>query len=212
MSTEVLQQTEFDYETIAEADRAQIRHYARFIRRQEMKLVETVIAIGEALADTKARIGHGRFGDWIAAEFTNWSSDSAQRYMRIYETHKQKPQIAEFGISALHELLRPSVPVAALDEAIEAQAVEPVTVAKAKEIAEKHKPPKKPKAKPAPVVVQDEADESEETDGESWEPMEEPPLPKGETVFTELRRVFDSMSPLQRVTAGGMWRNWCDPE
>lgn len=57
-----------------------------------------------------------------------------------------------------------------------------------------------------------QADESGETDGESWEPMEEPPLPKGETVFTELRRVFDSMSPLQRVTAGGMWRNWCDPE
>jgi ParB-like chromosome segregation protein Spo0J len=44
------------------------------------------------------------------------------------------------------------------------------------------------------------------------EPGDEPPLPKGETVFTRLRELFDEMSPLQRVTAGGMWRNWCDPE
>ena len=44
------------------------------------------------------------------------------------------------------------------------------------------------------------------------EPSDEQQLPKGETVFTRLRELFNEMSPLQRVTAGGMWRNWCDPE
>jgi hypothetical protein len=212
MSIDTITQSTFDYEQIDEADRAMMRHYAKYIRRMEGKTIEGLLLIGETLVDAKAR-SKGKFGKWCESEFDGWSDDTAYRYIRIYEAHKSLPQIAGLNRSALHVLLAPEVAPAAIQEALEVkEAGEPVTVAKAKEIAEKHKPPKKPKAKPAPVVVEDEADDSEEPEGESWDPMEEPQLPKGETVFTRLRELFDEMSPLQRVTAGGMWRNWCDPE
>lgn len=213
MHTEVQEQSTFDYEQIDEADRAMMRHYANYVRRTEAKAFESLLMIGETLADAKAR-SKGKFGKWCAAEFPEWSDDTAYRYIRIYETHKSLPQIAGLKRSTLHVLLAPEVPAEAVREAIELkEAGESVTVAKAKEIAEKHKPPKKPKKpKPAPVVVEDEADESEETDSESWEPMDEPPLPKGETVFSRLRELFNEMSPLQRVTALGMWRNWSSVE
>lgn len=209
MSTEV--QSTFDYSALGPHAR-QVEHFAKFIRRQELKTIEGIIAIGQTLRDAKATIPHGLFMDWVAAEFPKWSPDTSLRYMRIADAYVENRNVADFEISVLHILLEPCAGDA-IDEALEVAATgEPVTVAKAKEIAEKHKPPKKPKPKPAPVVVEEAADESDEPEGESWESMEEQPLPKGETVFTRLRELFDEMSPLQRVTAGGMWRNWCDPE
>lgn len=212
MATDALTTTDgYDYERLPDHKRATMRQYARYIRRQEQKTVENIVQIGDTLIAAEIECDHGEWLIWIAAEFPRWSDQTARRYMRIAEAHKQNQHIVEFGITALHELLAPSVEPAAIEEAIEAtEAGATITVAAAKEIAAKHKKPKAAKVKPEIIPVVEETDDEAGDEPESEPFVEE--LPRGETVFTRLRKVFDEMTPLQRVTATGMWRNWCDPE
>lgn len=200
------EQLTFDYAEIGDEPTAKsLQQYARYIRGQERTLVQCVINIGATLIDAKKIVPHGMFMRWVAVEFPLWSYDSAVKYMRICESCKVTPRIAELGTSVLHDLLAPSAPPAALEEAMEIKATgEKVTVAKAREIVKKHKPAK------AETIEVDPPESYGDEEDEMEPEYEAPELPKAETVFTRLREIFDEMTPLQRVTAGGMWRNWSE--
>ena len=88
---------------------------AEAIRGLMKRSARDIIEIGERLAAVKAEAGHGRFLNWIAAEFA-MSDDSALRFMRVARLAAEKPQIAEFGPSALYLLAAPSTPEAARTE------------------------------------------------------------------------------------------------
>lgn len=200
---DALTTAEFDYALLGDkADALKLR--AAKIRKYEQTTFDSIVAAGRELREAKRDIPHGLFGKWAEAEFPHWSRDTATRYMRIAEAHQQNPQIAEIGISALHELLKPDVAPEAIAEAIDReQSGRHVTVAAAREIAERYTEP----ADEAEPADEPEADEADEPD-EEFEPSDEGPSAEPAGVFTELRRVFDRMTISEAKQAEMLLKEW----
>jgi hypothetical protein len=72
-----LQNVRFDYSTLP-SDLA--TNAIQIAARIKARMVGGYIATGHDLIDMKDRLGHGRFGAWLAAEF-GLSARSAERYM-----------------------------------------------------------------------------------------------------------------------------------
>ncbi len=137
----------FDYGGLDAETRIVVQQRTGEIRTIARRAAADIIEIGGKLNEVKDRLGHGRFGDWLKAEF-GWSQDTAGRFMAVAAKFGQIPQIAEFAPSALYLLAGPSVPDAARAEAIQVvEAGERVTVARAASIVAEHKP------EPAPVYL-----------------------------------------------------------
>lgn len=148
------QLTLFDYNALDSETRVIVQQKAVEIRDRMRSAAQAVIEIGERLIDVKERLGHGKFGQWLDAEF-QWSADTARNYMNVAERFGQNPKISEFAPSALYLLAAPSTPEDARTEAINlAEQGQKITHAVAKQIVTTHKeqaPPKpKPAAAPAP--------------------------------------------------------------
>lgn len=77
----------------------------------------------------KERLGHGRFGGWLQAEF-EMSSDTASRFILAAKRMGQNPQLAEFKPSVIYALAAPSTPDEVVTKATEkAASGEQVTLA-----------------------------------------------------------------------------------
>jgi len=142
----------FDYTSLDPKTSEFVQKQTGEIRVLMKRTVESIFEIGQKLIEVKKRLGHGRFGDWLEAEF-DWSTDTAQRFMRVAQVFAEKPQVALFAPSALYELAAPSTPEAARSEALaRAEAGEPITYTAAKAIKQKYATrPTKPKPEPEPV-------------------------------------------------------------
>ena len=143
------QLTLFDYNALDTETRVIVQQKAVEIRDRMRSAAQAVIEIGERLIDVKERLGHGKFGQWLDAEF-QWSADTARNYMNVAERCGQNPKISEFAPSALYLLAAPSTPEDARTEAINlAEQGQKITHAVAKQIVTTHKEQAAPKPKPA---------------------------------------------------------------
>jgi hypothetical protein len=56
-----------------------VRGKAKEIRGATGRILDAVLATGQALIAVKEALPHGQFGPWLSAEFS-WSERTAQRY------------------------------------------------------------------------------------------------------------------------------------
>ena len=98
---------EFDYGQLDGESRIVVQQRTSELKSLIRRSAQDIIEIGLRLTEVKARLGHGRFGAWLAAEF-HWSPDTALNFMRVAERFGQNPNISEFAPSALYLLAAPA--------------------------------------------------------------------------------------------------------
>lgn len=131
----------FDYTMLDAETSLFIQKQTGEIRALMKRTAQDIIEIGQKLILVKEKLAHGRFLDWIAAEF-EWSYPTAARFMQVANSFSKTYQIDKFAASALYVLAAPSTPATARSEAIaRAEAGEPITYTIAKEIRQKHSSP-----------------------------------------------------------------------
>lgn len=130
----------FDYAALDAETRIVVQQRTEEIRALVHRTAQDIIDIGNKLIDVKERLGHGRFGGWLAQEF-GWTDRMARHMMSVAETFKSEIiSDLSIGPTALYVLASPSVPDAARADAIErAQAGENITAATAREIVQEHR-------------------------------------------------------------------------
>src|SRR4051812_14978208 len=116
----------FDYESLDVGTRAFVLDKTAEIVGRIKRSRQDIIAIGETLIEVKQRLGHGRFGAWIEAEF-QWTERTARSFMAVSEAFKpftekdlaKSATVADLDISsrALYALSAPDVPEEARAEA-----------------------------------------------------------------------------------------------
>jgi len=129
----------FDYDALDTATSVLVQQRTSEIKALMRRSAEDIVAIGTKLTEVKAQLGHGRFGQWLQAEFA-WSQDTAGRFMQVAACFDDIPQIAEFAPSALYLLAAPSTPGTARAEALaRAAAGEAITYSQARGILARHR-------------------------------------------------------------------------
>ncbi len=158
MSTGLSIRKSFDYDSLDITDVVFVQQQTGAIQLLMKRSAEEIVEIGQRLVEVKKRLGHGRFGAWLEAEF-DWTERTARQFMRVSEVFKsEKFSDLKFAPSALYLLAAPSTPESAKEEAItRAEAGEPITHKTAKEIKQKHSPLSKnePEGKLQPDNLQD---------------------------------------------------------
>jgi hypothetical protein len=114
---------EFDYGQLDAATSEFIIKAAGEIRRLGQQTIENVLTIGQHLIEVKARLGHGHFGPWLAAEF-GWTDRTALRFMQCYEFVSSNPTpmsdlVRHLDPTGLYELAAPSTPESARQEVLD---------------------------------------------------------------------------------------------
>jgi hypothetical protein len=107
----------FDDEALDDPTRRIVQQHTGDIKRVAKRVALTIVEIGQKLSEVKEALGHGRFGEWLLAEF-EWTERTAQNLMRVYETFKND-FFSDLRIapSALYLFATPSTPESAREEA-----------------------------------------------------------------------------------------------
>ena len=132
----------FDYSSLDSETSRFVQQQTGEIRALMKRTAQDIIEVGQKLIEVKKRLRHGRFGDWLRAEF-EWSEPTAQRFMRVAQQFKSVT-VMDLAIapSALYVLAAPSTPETVRTEALlRASAGETITQKLAKEIKKKHTQP-----------------------------------------------------------------------
>lgn len=134
----------FNYKTLDAETRIVVQQRTSEISSLMKRTAESIIEIGEKLADVKARLEHGQFCHWLDSEFS-WTIRTAQIYMNVAKQFGGKNEnFSLLAPSALYALAAPSTPEEAREEALEAASQgEHITHKRAKEIVERHREPTK---------------------------------------------------------------------
>jgi Protein of unknown function (DUF3102) len=101
VETEVL--PGFDYDRLNAEKSAIVRQKLSEIQTLIRTRTQNAIEIGLRLIEIKQAVGHGKWGQWLTAEFPG-SQDTAERWMALAKSADQNPQIAEFAPSIAYEL------------------------------------------------------------------------------------------------------------
>lgn len=134
----------FDYDSLDTEDAVFIQQQTGAIQSLMKRSAQDIVEIGQRLTEVKKRLGHGRFGTWLGAEF-EWSEPTAQRFMRVAQRFKSV-NLTDLSIapSALYLLAAPSTSQTAREETISrAQAGESISYTAAKNLKQQYSPPKK---------------------------------------------------------------------
>src|ERR1700676_847766 len=108
----------FDYATVPSTVADDLHAAAARIQHLERSLTHDVVEIGKELIAVKAKLEHGAFGKWLAAEF-RWSDRTARNYMRVAEWGADKTEtISDLPPSIVYMLASPSTPTPACTEVI----------------------------------------------------------------------------------------------
>lgn len=100
---------EFDYECLDLETRILVQQHTSEIRSIMRRTAYDAIEIGQKLIEIKLRLGHGRFIDWLGAEF-DWSERTAQNYMRVADKFATVADLGEIAPSALYLLAASTTP------------------------------------------------------------------------------------------------------
>lgn len=91
---------------------------AEVVRNCNRKAAHAIWDAGRLLIAIKHRLGHGRFGKWVAAEF-GMSDRTARMYMRIAEAFRDDINaVSTLSLAALYRLSAPNVPTSVRAEVI----------------------------------------------------------------------------------------------
>ena len=104
----------YDYSRLPEEERAVVQRAARVIKPLLRRTAEDIFVIGGELAQVKARLPHGRYTEWLGAEF-GLSERMAQHFVNVRE--RLGPKSEKFSVlppSTLYMLAAPSTPDAAI--------------------------------------------------------------------------------------------------
>ena len=130
---------QFDYSTLDPQTSQFVQQQTGEIRALMKRTAQDIIEVGQKLTQVKKQLGHGRFRDWLHAEF-EWSVSAATRFMQVSERF-QFVNLANLDLapSALYELAAPATPESARVEAIaRAKTGESITHKAAKTIKQKY--------------------------------------------------------------------------
>ena len=119
----------FDYATLDAATTQFVQQQTGEIRTLMKRTAQGIVEIGCKLLEVKARLGYGRFEDWLEAEF-EWSKSAAAKFMQVSEQFRDvKFTELDIAPSALYILAAPSTPEAVRQEALtRAKAGEPLLI------------------------------------------------------------------------------------
>lgn len=137
----------YDYAQLGD-DGPAVREHAIQIKVNERRANDAVVEAGRHLIAVKASLPHGQWEDWLQVEF-HMSDRTARTMMSVAERFDGKTEmISDLSSSVLGLLASPSVPDAAVEAVIEANANGKVTVPQAKQIICQHKPAAPPRTDP----------------------------------------------------------------
>lgn len=129
----------FDYSVLDSSTRDFVQQKTGEIKAVARRAAEDIVTIGKALIAVKATLKHGRFGEWLQAEF-GWSHDTAANFMNVARRYGQIPNYSEFAPTVLYMLAAPSTSDPAINEAVSLlRSGRKVDVATAKEIIHRHR-------------------------------------------------------------------------
>jgi len=75
---------QFDYSTLDPQASQFVQQQTGEIRALMKRTAQDIIEVGQKLTQVKKQLGHGRFRDWLHAEF-EWSVSAATRFMQVSE-------------------------------------------------------------------------------------------------------------------------------
>ncbi len=138
----------FDYAALDASTSQFVQQQTGEIKALMKRTAQDIVEIGQKLVKVKEKLGHGRFGAWLEAEF-EWSIQTAKRFMNVAAAFQNQQFVDFIAPSALYELAAPSIPDAVRDEALaRAKAGESITYSTAKALKQKYVPSTaKPEAK-----------------------------------------------------------------
>ena len=130
----------FDYATLDAETQFVVQQHTSEIRTLMCRTAQDIIDIGQKLIEVKEQLGHGKFRNWLKAEF-DWSVRTATRFMQVAMKFKSANLAhLDIAVSALYLLAEPSTPNEAHEEALElVKQGENITYAKAQNIINQHK-------------------------------------------------------------------------
>ena len=100
----------FDYSSLAPELADDARAVAQRVRAGHLRTMQTILEMGRELLGLKARLGHGRFGRWLEAEF-GAVARTAQNYMLAAERFGGTPElISLLPPATVYALAAPSTP------------------------------------------------------------------------------------------------------
>jgi hypothetical protein len=139
------QLTLFDYAALDSETRIVVQQRTTEIKALMKRAASDIIEIGQKLIEVKSRLGHGRFGGWLVAEF-DWSDRTARQFMLVADRFKSANfSDLQIAPSALYLLAAPSTPESAREEAIaRAEEGETITHGLARGIIHDHREPAAP--------------------------------------------------------------------
>ncbi|KJR43569.1 hypothetical protein MCHI_000532 [Candidatus Magnetoovum chiemensis] len=109
----------FDYSVIDVKTADEIKASAERIKLRIRRTVEDVVEIGKELVIVKEKLGHGKFEEWITANF-DMNIRTAQNFMSVYNRFGGKNETVSFlPLRALYELSSSSTPDEIVDMVIE---------------------------------------------------------------------------------------------
>jgi len=109
---------QFDYAQLSPGEAAEIREVAVRVRAAHERTIVAVLEMGRDLLAVKARLGHGRFGAWLHAEFGGVAR-TAQNYMMAAQAFAGKGEMVSYLPAAtVYALAAPSTPKAVRSEIV----------------------------------------------------------------------------------------------
>ena len=130
----------FDYSILDRETLQFVQQRASRIKVLIKRTAQDIVEIGQKLIEIKETLGHGRFEDWLKAEF-DWTQMTANRFMNVAKRFESN-KLLDLAIapSALYLLAAPSTPKMAREEALtRAEAGEHITHKVAQEIVKEQK-------------------------------------------------------------------------
>jgi hypothetical protein len=103
-----MQPTLFDYAGLGSETRIIVQQRTTEIKGLMKRAAQDIIDIGQKLIEVKARLGHGQFGSWLAAEF-EWTDRTAARFIAVASKFDNLSDL-NIAPSALYLLSAPSTP------------------------------------------------------------------------------------------------------
>jgi len=109
----------FDYHSLRPEVAAEARAVAARVRASHQRTVIAILEMGRDLLAVKASLGHGRFGQWLEAEFGGVAR-TAQNYMRAAQSFADKSElVSHLPPATVYALAAPSTPGDVRSEIVE---------------------------------------------------------------------------------------------
>jgi hypothetical protein len=145
----------FDYTSLDAETSRFVQQQTGEIRALMKRTAQDIFELGQKLINVKQILGHGRFGDWLKAEF-GWGEWTARKFMQVaQEFASVEFTDLQIAPSALYLVAGSSTPDAAKAEVFaRAASGEPITRKVAQAIKQKYTTPStKPKQQPEPEAA-----------------------------------------------------------